>query len=287
MSITASRRRALYETIGRHEVAQPATNFWRAIEIDFFREHFAAKGRVLDLGCGTGEVYRLLASAWREVTSTSGIDVDQTQLDIARSTGLYADLRVADAHALPFGDGSFDTVVSNSVIEHIPEPLGVFREIARVLARGGEFAATVPSAEFHDCLVGPRFPANLYLPTDRDAYLRSIDARLVHQTYFGRTVWEPLLQDMGFADVRFLPFLTERQTQVWERLSNVTGGVAWGLTGGRRRPIEAQRSLGLDVRLKTLSRLVNHAGGKLLSDEYEDDALPARHGCVLILGRRR
>jgi ubiquinone/menaquinone biosynthesis C-methylase UbiE len=68
------------------------------------------------------------------------IDAATTMLDVARTrvrdAGLVGriELLKADAKHLPFADGEFDGVLSNTILHHIPEPLDFVREAARVLA---------------------------------------------------------------------------------------------------------------------------------------------------------
>jgi len=92
-----------------------------------------ARGRVLELGCGTG---RLLASARAPVRV--GIDVAPAMLARAAARGLT--VARADAHALPFGSGSFDAILAgNAVFGHL-DARRAFAECARVLAPGGRIA---------------------------------------------------------------------------------------------------------------------------------------------------
>jgi ubiquinone/menaquinone biosynthesis C-methylase UbiE len=51
--------------------------------------------------------------------------------------GSRIELQYCDAKNMPFGDGSFDAVISNSIVHHIPEPLAVFKEMARVVRPSG------------------------------------------------------------------------------------------------------------------------------------------------------
>lgn len=97
-------------------------------------------GRLLDIGTGTGLVLGLLAS---EARWAVGIDRSPEMLRLARaklSEGgrQLADLQHADMRALPFGNGSFDTVTLVQVLHFSDDPASVVTEAARVLADGGK-----------------------------------------------------------------------------------------------------------------------------------------------------
>jgi SAM-dependent methyltransferase len=92
-------------------------------------------GRTLDLGCGIGHSYELLAP--RE---TVGVDLDADAL-----AGQDRETHVADMRDLPFGDASFDAVLSVQSIEHVPDPDRVLAEVRRVLAPGGIVAFVTPN----------------------------------------------------------------------------------------------------------------------------------------------
>ena len=98
--------------------------------------------KVLDLGTGPGDIPFLLAQR-SSIPSILGVDAAETMLALARpkakSLGLEARVTFAraDVKALPFADGSFDGVFSNTILHHIPEPVVFVREAARVLQKGG------------------------------------------------------------------------------------------------------------------------------------------------------
>jgi ubiquinone/menaquinone biosynthesis C-methylase UbiE len=100
-----------------------------------FRSH--AGERVLEIGCGTG--CDLLQFAKHGAQAT-GIDITSEHLRLARErVGQLAEVREAEATALPFPDESFDYVYSHGVLHHIESPRRVVDEIFRVLKPGGRF----------------------------------------------------------------------------------------------------------------------------------------------------
>ncbi len=97
--------------------------------------------RVLDLACGSGAISRELVRPGRTVV---GLDTSAAELALAAERGPGPWLR-ADAHALPFADGSVDAVTSSMGLVVI-RPLGeVLSEVARVLKPGGVLAAIAPA----------------------------------------------------------------------------------------------------------------------------------------------
>ena len=91
-------------------------------------------GTVLDLGCGVGHSYDLLA---RE---TIGVDIDEAALAGQDRTTVVADMR-----ALPFEDGSFSSIVAAHSLEHVPDPERTMAEAARVLEPEGVAVFVTPN----------------------------------------------------------------------------------------------------------------------------------------------
>src|SRR5439155_8660230 len=106
---------------------------------------------VLDIGTGDGHFASVV---YREPIDV-GVDVLWRDLrEAAARADVYRGVARASAMQLPFRDGCFNTVVSNCVIEHIPDLNATLGEISRVLAPGGSFATTLPSEHFPDFLLG-------------------------------------------------------------------------------------------------------------------------------------
>jgi len=97
---------------------------------------------VLDVGCGAGMDTLVAAQMVGPSGSVTGIDM--TPEMVAKARGSIADMglgnvRIVEGSAehLPFDDASFDVVISNGVIDLIPDKDAVFSEITRVLRPGG------------------------------------------------------------------------------------------------------------------------------------------------------
>lgn len=95
---------------------------------------------VLDLCCGHGAMTAALCERGCTVT---GLDFSPEMLKHAARTAPDADLREGDAQAMPFEDESFDWVLCNCGIMHLPDQPRALGEVARVLRPGGSFAMTV------------------------------------------------------------------------------------------------------------------------------------------------
>jgi ubiquinone/menaquinone biosynthesis C-methylase UbiE/DNA-binding transcriptional ArsR family regulator len=97
------------------------------------------RGRLLDIGTGTGRVLELLAPRVRQAL---GVDASKAMLALARSrlSGpgfAHCAVRQADMYRLPLLDQAFDTVVLQMVLHHAEDPAGAVMEATRVLASGG------------------------------------------------------------------------------------------------------------------------------------------------------
>jgi len=96
-----------------------------------------AQGEVLEIAAGTGRNLPFYPEGVRLV----GVELSPGMLEIARrraqELGVQAELRVGDAHDLPFPDASFDTVVATLALCTIPDDRRAVAEAARVLRPGG------------------------------------------------------------------------------------------------------------------------------------------------------
>ncbi|HHJ12761.1 MAG TPA: malonyl-[acyl-carrier protein] O-methyltransferase BioC [Gammaproteobacteria bacterium] len=98
-------------------------------------------GRVLDLGCGTGQALDDLLRRYPRA-QVLGLDLAPAMLERARRRGRWRrrpQAVCADAERLPFADASFDLVFSSLMIQWCVDPAGLFAEMRRVLRPGGLF----------------------------------------------------------------------------------------------------------------------------------------------------
>jgi SAM-dependent methyltransferase len=117
--------------------------FLRSVEGNFYlKETFS--NPILDLGCGDGH----FSATTFPNDHIQGIDPSFKSLIEAKSYQFYSGLFCAGGDFLPFENKYFGTVLSNSVLEHIPDVDAVIKEAVRVLKPGGKFIITVPNSNF-------------------------------------------------------------------------------------------------------------------------------------------
>lgn len=102
---------------------------------------------VLDVGCGTGEDVAAMAARVAPGGRAVGVDLSVAMIEQAwarhRGSG-DVQFEVADAMALPFGDGEFSAVREERMLQHVPEPDKALTEIVRVTRPGGRVLALEP-----------------------------------------------------------------------------------------------------------------------------------------------
>jgi SAM-dependent methyltransferase len=98
--------------------------------------------RVLEVGGGQGELAERMQSELR--AAVTFVDQSERMVELARGRGI-ADSLVGDIQALPFEDGSFDTVVAAWMLYHVQDLDRGLAEIARVLEPGGSLVAVTNS----------------------------------------------------------------------------------------------------------------------------------------------
>jgi|YNPNPStandDraft_1061719.scaffolds.fasta_scaffold07497_2 methionine biosynthesis protein MetW len=129
-------------------------------------KHVRPGEKVLEVDCGPGVLAAKLRDKGAQVTAT---DLSAVAVQRARAKGIPCTQVDIDSEPLPFADGSFDVVVSNSAIEHRFFHEKAFDECIRVLKPGGRFIVCLPNIAHLICrwwVLTGRFPYIVNSPTD-------------------------------------------------------------------------------------------------------------------------
>jgi len=123
-------------------VPESAVESFAGVANPFSLGRLASGERVLDLGSGAGTDSLVAAQMVGESGRVTGIDMTPQMLAKARAAAVemrieHVEFVEGEAEQLPFPDDSFDVVISNGVIDLIPDKEAVFTQLFRVLAPGG------------------------------------------------------------------------------------------------------------------------------------------------------
>ncbi len=132
--------------------------------------------RVLDAGCGTGIVARTAAAHLGASGSVAGIDVNDGMLAEARrqDKDQAVSWDVGALEELPFEDGAFDAVLSQQVLQFVPERTRALAQLHRVLAPGGRLVvAVLRDLSFHRCYEVLAASLERHAGTDAGEMMRS------------------------------------------------------------------------------------------------------------------
>jgi SAM-dependent methyltransferase len=178
---------------------------------------------VLDVGCGDGHFASMAYDQVLDVGSDlPHVTLPSGDLREAHARGVYRVVIAASATALPFADARFRTVVSNSVLEHIPDLDAALAEIARVLAPDGTLGFTVPSEYFGEFLFGTSALTRLNARRLGAAYARWFDRISLVQHRPGPQVWERKLNAVGLEVEHWRYYFSKASHQVFD-LSHYLG----------------------------------------------------------------
>ncbi len=146
-------REQAYADDARLDVRRQTHQLYTLDPVDYGRwtlERLPWRGneRVLDVGCGPGDLLCEMARQHSEWGMLAGFDFSAGMAAQAtRQAGrLQAYFFVGDAQAMPFPDGAFDVVMARHMLYHVPDMDRAVSEVARVLCRGGYVLATTNSA---------------------------------------------------------------------------------------------------------------------------------------------
>jgi SAM-dependent methyltransferase len=175
----------------------------RSVESRFY-ESLPVVAPVLDLGCGDGSFARQTFARPLE----AGIDPWLSPMQEAAQQAAHRVLALAQGARLPFANSSFQTVVSNSVLEHIPDLDPVIGEAYRVLRPGGYLLFCSPSDHFTDWLLGAKLLG--------DTYRQWFNRISRHQHCDSPATWRARLEQAGFQVERIWYYFSPHALQTLE-----------------------------------------------------------------------
>ncbi len=264
-------RRTLLTELMAQAPYQPATNYWRAVEIEEVVRHGLPQGLGLDLGCGDGHLMSIILHhiGPRQLI---GVDIDQQETAIAAKRNIYQEVITTAGDRLPFSDNHFDFAFSNSVLEHIGPIDDTLQDVARVLKSRASFIFTVPGPDFHGCLREPR-------GMNREEFLREVDARCAHLRYWNVAEWKLHLAQAGMKLIHQHEYLVETDVQRWEKIARNTSGLLYRLVKQKKQPIQLQRQMGIRSKHVRLPRFMATLAAGVLDTKARGGQ---NFGCLLI-----
>jgi SAM-dependent methyltransferase len=149
---------------------------------------------VVEIGCGTGAIARMLAAT---AGTVAGTDPSPALVDRARQLGAGHDnltFEVADGRSLPGPDASFDAAVVHRVLSHVPGPEAVLAEAFRVVRPGGRVAVFDGDYATITLATGDADPLQVCVDAFRPAF--------IHDPWVVRRL-PALVSAAGFTDVHF------------------------------------------------------------------------------------
>ena len=147
---------------------------------------------VLDLGSGAGVDAFVARSITGPSGSVTGVDFTPEMVKLAQANAQKLSFEnvsfvLGDIEHLPFSESSFDRVISNCVLNLVPNKDGAFQEMHRVLRPGGQFTVS-------DIVLEGKLPDSILQTAE--AYAGCVSGAIPHQTYIQK------LQEAGFTDVQ-------------------------------------------------------------------------------------
>lgn len=149
---------------------------------------------VLDIGCGEG----LFAYNLFDETIDTGIDPNMKELLRAKQLNCYCELINCFGNNIPKKDGKYNTIFSNSVLEHIEDLEPVLKEINRSLSRNGYFYATLPTDKFDQYTIVNQILIKVRLNFIAKEYRSFFNKFWKHYHFYSPKRWEEIFRKNGF-----------------------------------------------------------------------------------------
>lgn len=188
----------LFLRLADHYALVPSAVLIRTAEAELLRSA-PIDPPALDLCCGDG----FFASLIRPQGFEAGCDINESALLAAAERNIYGSLAYADVtREIPFPDAHFNTVVSNSSLEHVDDIHKALREITRVLRPGGRLYTTLGSNFAYE-----------WWPCGQEALKRYLEYQPVYN-HFSLEEWEECMARVGLRIVSHQYYLSKPATRL-------------------------------------------------------------------------
>lgn len=166
------------------------------------------KIKLLDIGCGTGELLRELSP----LGEVFGIDNSPQAIAFCKERGL-TNIFIANGTDIPFPDNTFDMVLCLDVLEHIENDVGTIKEIKRVGKPGGTIIIFVPTFKF---LWGTSDEVSHHLRRYRlkeiSKKVEKNGLKIIRSSYFNFFLFLPILASRWLVRILKIPIQSENET---------------------------------------------------------------------------
>ena len=181
----------------------------RAKEAELYQKYQPLKHTILDVGCGDGYFAKVTFAKSIQLTEgiiDVGLDLKASRIKEARKLGVYKKLVTYDGRYIPFPKNSFQTVVSNCVLEHVEDLPALLGEVFRVLKPSGLFLTTVMARPWEDYLFGAKIFGHLY----KD-YMRK---KQIHRNLYTKKEWDEVFKKVRFKIKEIKGYLSPQTCQL-------------------------------------------------------------------------
>ncbi|MBL7150389.1 class I SAM-dependent methyltransferase [Candidatus Microgenomates bacterium] len=183
----------------------------RAIETRLYQKYLPLTTPILDLGCGDGFFTK---TAFKKLIDV-GLEINFQKARTAKKEKIYKKVVLYQGKKLPFPNNAFNSVFSNSVLEHIKNIDQTMPEIARVLKKKGKFIFTTPTEKFASYLLGRLFLGKIYESWH--------NKKACHFHLDSKKTWVKRLKKHGFKILDFEYYLNNKPAMWFFDLAHFLG----------------------------------------------------------------
>jgi len=160
------------------------------------------KKKVLDFGCGDGFFAKV---NFGENFVDVGLDIKNERTLKIINKNIYKKIVIYNGETIPFKKSYFKTVISNCVLEHLPDLNQSLKEINRVLKSKGYFLTTVMTDKWSEFMLGKKFFGKVYVSL--------MNKKQDHFNLLSLSQWEKIFKKNGFEVVEKVGYLSKNNSQ--------------------------------------------------------------------------